>query len=162
MTFSEPLKLEPNTLYILLLDRGNTYLFHWELYLAQTAITGTVFHIINEGGPTAWEYKSEPTSEISTLGRLVLALQIGTVSPVLHAALADRLAIVPLTLYSARYRETLNCVVWVLEALFALDDEGYMSLRIGIREIEQEAKQIGMMNKSQCIRTLVRSRAFAK
>lgn len=82
-------------------------------------------------------------------------------SPVLHVALAGRLAIVPLTLYSARYRETLNCVVWVLEALFALDDEGYVSLGIGIREIEQEAKQIGMLNKSQCIRTLVRSRAFA-
>jgi hypothetical protein len=49
----------------------------------------------------------------------------------------------------------------VLEALFALDDEGYISLGLGIREIEQEAKQIAIMNKSQGTRTLVRSRAFA-
>ncbi|KAJ5748098.1 uncharacterized protein N7511_009794 [Penicillium nucicola] len=160
MAFQQPLNLEPNTLYVLLLDRGTTNVFHWELYLAQTATRGTVFHIINEGGPTAWQYKTEPTSEIPTLGRLILALQIGTVSPILHAALSGRLAMVPLTLYSARYREALNCGVWVLEALFALDDEGYVSLDIGIREIEQEAKRIGVVNKRQGIRTLVRSRAF--
>ncbi|KAJ5309177.1 hypothetical protein N7508_004556 [Penicillium antarcticum] len=63
MAFPQPLNLEPNTIYILLLDRENTYLFHWVLYLAQTATTDTVFHIINKGGPIAWEYKTEPTNE---------------------------------------------------------------------------------------------------
>lgn len=159
-TLTTPLRFEPNTLYILLLDRGDTYLFHWQLYLTTTTHEGTTFHITNDAGPTTWQYESNPTKEIPHLRRLLLALKVSALEPVLHKALADRLALVPLTLFSTRFREHLSCRVWVKEALFALDDEGYVNLGKSVRDIEEEAKYLAMLNKTKCERKAVRSAAF--
>lgn len=154
-----PLLFEPNALYILLLDRGDTYLFHWELYLATTALEGVAFHITNDAGPTAWQYERVVTNEMPQLRRLILALKIGSLAPVLHNALSERLAAVPLSLYSVRFREQLSCRVWVKEALFSLDDEGYVSLGRAVNDIEEEAKYLAMLNKSKNERKVFRSRA---
>lgn len=158
-TPTTPLIFEPNALYILLLDRGDTYLFHWQLYLTTSALEGTTFHITNDLGPTTWQYESSPTREIPTLRRLLLALKVSALEPVLHKALANRLALVPLTLFSTRFREHLSCRVWVKEALFALDDEGYVNLGKSVRDIEEEAKYLAMLSKSKCERKVVRSAA---
>lgn len=91
------------------------------------------------------------------LRRLLLALKIGALEPVLHKALAGRLALVPLTLFSTRFREQLSCRVWVKEALFALDDEGYVNLGQRVRNVEEEAKYLAMLSKSQCERKVMRS-----
>lgn len=92
--------------------------------------------------------------------RVVLALQIGAMGPVLHTALGARLALVPLALYSARFRKDLSSRVWVQGALFVLDDEGYLGLARSVVDIEQEARRLGMLNKSRSTRSVVRSRAF--
>lgn len=160
MSTPQSLPLEPNTLYILLLDLGGSCLFEWKLYLTLTPTTGRTFHITNEAGPVTWQYKSEAVYDISSNTQVVLALQIGVVGPVLHAALGTRLALVPLTLYSTRFRESLCCRVWVQEALFALDDEGYLGLARSVVDIEQEARQLGMLNKSRRTRSVDRSKAF--
>lgn len=160
MSLPQPLPLEPDALYILLLDLGGSCLFEWRLYLASTHTTGQTFHITNETGPVNWQYKSEAVYNIASDMRVVLALQIGVVGPVLHAALGSRLALIPLTLYSARFREGLSCRVWVQEGLFALDDEGYLDLTRSVADIEQEARQLGMLNKSRGSRSVVRSRGF--
>ncbi|KAJ5084367.1 hypothetical protein NUU61_008946 [Penicillium alfredii] len=158
---STPLLLEPNALYLILLDRGDTYTFHWKLYLTTNSSTsptaGQIFHITNEAGLTAWEYETSPTTELPTSRRLLLALQVGVLDPVLHRALGERLALVPLALYSTRFWEHLSCRVWVKEALFALDDEGYVSLGKSVREIEEEAKFLGILCKSKCERRVGRS-----
>lgn len=154
-----PLFFDPNSLYILLLDRGDTYLFHWELYLTLTSKEGITFHINNDTGPTKWQYKSARTAEMPQLRRLLLALKIGVLEPILHKALADRLALVPLSLYSNRFREQLSCRVWVKEALFALDDEGYVNLGRSVRDIDEEARYLGMLIKSKSERRVVRSKA---
>ena len=151
------LPLEPNSLYILLLGLGGACLFEWQLYLASTSTTGRTFHITNDAGPIAREYKSETVYDMATSAKVVVALQIGIVGPIMHVALAARLALVPLTVYSVRYREGHCCRVWVQEALFALDDEGYLDIGKGVREIEQEAKQCAMLNKSRGTRSVVRS-----
>lgn len=91
---------------------------------------------------------------------MVLALQIGAMGPVLHTALGARLALVPLALYSARFRKDLSSRVWVQGALFVLDDEGYLGLARSVVDIEQEARRLGMLNKSRSTRSVVRSRAF--
>ena len=103
------LPLEPNSLYILLLNLGGACLFEWQLYLASTSTTGRTFHITNDAGPIAREYKSEPVYDMATSAKVVVALQIGIVGPIMHVALAARLALVPLTVYSVRYREGLCC-----------------------------------------------------
>ncbi|KAJ5961015.1 uncharacterized protein N7479_008165 [Penicillium vulpinum] len=160
MSITQPLSLEPNALYILLLDLGGSCLFEWKLYLSSTPTMGRTFHITNETGPIAWQYKTEVVYNIASNMRVVLALKIGVVEPVLHAALGARLALVPLALYSARFREGLCCRVWVQEALFALDDEGYLGLARSVVDIEQEGRQIGMLNKSRGTRSVVRSSGF--
>ncbi|KAJ5736720.1 uncharacterized protein N7483_001845 [Penicillium malachiteum] len=153
-----PLVFEQNAIYIALLDRGDTYLFHWELYLATSATEGVIFHATDDAQPGVWEYKRAPTNEMPELRRLVLALKIGSVEPVLHNALSERLATVPMTRFSPRFGEQLSCRVWLKEALFVLDDEGYVNLGKGPAEIEEEAKYLGMMNKSKNQRKIMRSR----
>ncbi|KAJ5948458.1 hypothetical protein N7454_001765 [Penicillium verhagenii] len=153
-----PLVFESNALYIAILDRGDTYLFHWELYLAKTATEGIVFHITNDTDQTAWEYKQTSTSEMPQLRRLLLALKIGSVEPVLHNALSNRLASITLSPFSSRFSEHLNCRVWVKEALFVMDDEGYVNLSKGPGEIEEEARYLAMLNKSKSERKAIRSK----
>ena len=160
MAALKPLLFEPNALYILLLDRGDTYLFHWELYLAKSQVDGTAIHIIDDTGSSAWEYERVVTNEMPQLRRLLLALKIGSLTPLLHNALFERLAMVPLSQYSIRFRERLNCRVWVKEALFALDDEGYVNLRHAVSDIEEEAKYLAMLSKSKCERKVMLSRAY--
>ncbi|OQE47390.1 hypothetical protein PENCOP_c001G05767 [Penicillium coprophilum] len=155
-----PLSLEPNALYVLLIDLGGSCPLEWKLCLTSTPTTGRTFYITNETGPTAWQYKTEVVYSIANDMRVVLALKIGVIGPVLHAALGTRLALVPLALYSARFREGLCCRVWVQEALFALDDEGYISLVRSIVDIEQEARQLGVLNRSRGTRSAVRSSGF--
>lgn len=145
------LHFEPNNLYILLLDGGGAGIFKWQLYLA-TTISGRTFYITNESSPT-WQYKSEAVN-MSTSGKVLLALKVGAVEPILHSALAARLGLVPLTLYSVRCRESLCCRVWVQEALFALDDEGYLIMRKSAKEFEQEAKRLAIVNKCQGVRSV--------
>lgn len=124
MSILQTLPLDRNTLYILLLELRGICCFEWKLYLTATLTTGRSFHITNEPGPIIWQYKSEPVYNIASNARVDLALQSGVVGPVLHAALGTCLALVPLALYSTRFRESHCCRVWVQETLFAFDNEG--------------------------------------
>ncbi|KAJ5083791.1 hypothetical protein N7456_013218 [Penicillium angulare] len=152
-----PLIFETNSLYVVLLERGDTYLFHWELYLATSPAEGVIFHVTDDTGPSLWEYGRVPTNEMPNLRRLLLALKIGSVEPMLHNALSERLALIPLSRFSTRFSEQLNCRVWVKEALFVMDD-GYVNLDKGPKEIEEEARYHAMVNKSKSERKVMRSR----
>lgn len=91
----------------------------------------------------------------------------------LHQALSDRLALVPLCWGAMRVNRGFTCRSWVLEALFVLDDEGYVDLSGGggsggagtttstssIRGICDEAQYLAMIQKSKCERGVMRSRA---
>jgi hypothetical protein len=89
------------------------------------------------------------------LRRLLLAIKIGAVGPIMHSALSDRLGFVPATLFSTRFREHMSCRVWVI----ALDDEGYLDLGKTVREIEEDAKYLATRAKSRGQRKVVRSAA---
>ncbi|KAJ6092945.1 hypothetical protein N7486_008234 [Penicillium sp. IBT 16267x] len=144
-----PLAFKLNALYIAILDRRDTYLFHWELYLAKTSTEGIFFHITNEVGQTRWEYDRAQANEMPQLHALLLALRIGSVEPGLHNDLSDRLALVILTTFSSRISEQLNCRLWLKEALFVMDDEGYVNLSKGPAEIEAEARYLAILSKSK-------------
>ncbi|KAJ5172327.1 hypothetical protein N7492_004920 [Penicillium capsulatum] len=151
---------EPNGLYLCLLDRGNTYNFHWELYLANTPTTGTICHITNDKLPTQWDFEVVSTSEMPSLRQLLVGLKVGTVTPMMHRPLCHRLGLIPLDLFSARYGESMNCRVWTKEALFALDDEGYVVLAISVPDIASEVNHHALMAKSQHECRVRTSRAF--
>ncbi|CAG8309070.1 unnamed protein product [Penicillium salamii] len=154
------LLFEPNSFYILLLNLDHECHFEWQLFLALTTTTGQLFHTTNDPGSVGWEYKSE-MANMSTNGRLVIALQIGVIGPVLHTALATRLGLVPLTMFSGRYRD-LCSQMRVQAALFALDDEGYLNIGSSVGSLEQEAIPLAIFNGNRGTRSAVRSSGFVE
>lgn len=155
-----PLHFEPNGLYLCLLDRGDLYNFHWELFLASTPAAGIVCHITNDKRLEQWEYETLSTSEMPSLRRLLVGLKIGTVAPMMHRPLCNRLSEIPLDPVSIRYMESISCRVWTKEALFTLDDEGYVILATSVPEIDSEANHHALMAKSLHERRVRTSRAF--
>ncbi|KAJ5359608.1 uncharacterized protein N7496_012021 [Penicillium cataractarum] len=154
---STPCNFEVNGLYILLTDRGeNSFAFHWGFYLHQSGISGCIYHLINDDGPASWRFDSRLSENVMFSQRLLAAIKIGVIDLVLHQALPDRLQEIPIA-YSTRFHESITCRVWLKEALFALDDEGYVKLTRSVDEIEAEAKILAIQNKSMGQRTVSRS-----
>lgn len=160
------LHFETDGLYILLSDRGEDSYgsFHWSLFLAKSNTTGTMFHLINAtlidsiraASASSWRYETK-SSIASQSRRLLLALKVGVLEPVLQDAVGDRLAQVPIEEYSTRFGEDVTCRVWLKEALFALNDEGYVTLTKSIDGIENEARFLAIRNQSNRRRTIVYS-----
>ncbi|PYI09857.1 hypothetical protein BO78DRAFT_23965 [Aspergillus sclerotiicarbonarius CBS 121057] len=132
------LQFETNGLYLLLSDRGAESTFHWGLYLAKSPASGDIFDIVNSPNPRVWAYQPKSNQQVATSKRHLLALKVGDLDPALHGPLETRLSQIPIQ-YSTRFHEAITCRVWVKEALFALDDEGFIKLIETINGIETEA-----------------------
>lgn len=154
---AEPLTLNENGLYILLFDLGGGYRFNWQLYLATSTESGTIFHLINPGHSDAsWQFEAKPSNDERRSPSLVLATQIALLDPILHQALQSRLSSISMT-YSVRFRENISRRVWVKEALYTLDNEGYITLTNTVDCIEKEVTTTAMINKYYQRRTVMRS-----
>lgn len=153
---SGPINLDPNGFYILLTDIGYERQFHWGLYLATSSTSGVIFHLTNN--PTTgnkWAYQTKTSTNVPSSLNLLVALKVGVLDSDMHDAVGERLAQVPAT-NSSRYGN-ITCRVWVKEALFALNDEGYLTLTRSVDYIEDEATMQAAQNKSRQIRTAIRS-----
>lgn len=151
------LTFELNGLYILLSDRGDkSYTFHWRLYLHQSPTSGSIYHLLNDIDPTIWRFEHLPDQTVIYDPSLLGALKIGVLDPTLHAHFLERLHQIPLV-DSVRFRERITCRVWLKEALFALDDEGYIMLTRNVDDIEAEARNLALRNKSLGRRSVSRS-----
>ncbi|KAJ5157345.1 uncharacterized protein N7482_008445 [Penicillium canariense] len=121
---------EINGLYILLSDSGDkSYTFHWGLYLHQSTTSGYLYHLINEPNSTSWRFDPRPSQNVINPNRL----------------------------FNPIPRKHHLSSVWVKEALFELDDEGYIKLTQSVNEIEVEARNLAIRNKSQGKKTISRS-----
>ncbi|CAG8092148.1 unnamed protein product [Penicillium salamii] len=139
---------EINALYALLIDRGEgTYTFHWRLYLHQSAQSGYIYHLINDGDSTGWRFDPQPNQNVMNSEGLLVALKIDVLSPGLHQPMLDRLAQIPIG-YSTRFHENITCRVWLKEALFLLDEEGFINLTRSVKDFEFEASTLAMQKKS--------------
>ncbi|KGO70288.1 hypothetical protein PITC_021070 [Penicillium italicum] len=146
-----------NSLHILLSDRGNkSYTFHWRLYLHQSATSGSIYHLLNDVDPPIWRFEHLPDQTVIFDQDFLGGLQIGVLDPTIHPHLLERLYHVPVV-NSVRFRERITCPVWLKEALFALDDEGYIILTRSVDDIEAEARNLALQNKSLGRRTVVKS-----
>ncbi|KAJ5093583.1 hypothetical protein N7456_009444 [Penicillium angulare] len=153
-----PFNFELNGLYILLFDRGGkSFTFHWSLYLHQTETSGYTYQLLNDGdSPFTWYFDSGPSENIKYSDRLLVALPIGVLNPILHKAVHDRLSQIPIT-YSTRFDDRITCRVWLKEALFILDDEGYIGLLGPVNGIEAEATSYAIRNKGSRLKGTTRS-----
>ncbi|KAE8151742.1 hypothetical protein BDV25DRAFT_138563 [Aspergillus avenaceus] len=148
----DAIQFDPNGLYILISDIGSDIQFHWALYLAATSHHGMMFHMIwsIETGHK-WQYQVKSIMGTPNSLNLLVALKIATMEPALHAALTDRLALIPHT-------APITCRLWLKRALHDLDEEGYIQLTGKVDEIEQEALTEAAENQPRRIRTSMRSR----
>jgi hypothetical protein len=148
---------EINGLYILLSDRGEkSYTFHWVLYLHQSTTSGYIYHLINDPDSTSWRFDPQPSRNVMYSQELLVALKIGVLNPTLHQSLLDRLKEIPIA-YSTRFHESITCRVWLKEALFELDDEGYINITGSVNDIEREATNLAIQNKIQGKKTISQS-----
>jgi hypothetical protein len=139
-------------------DRGeNNYTFHWGLYLQKAPKLGCIYHLINDTGQTTWRFESRPSHDVIYSQILRVAVKIGVIEPGLQQAFLERLQQIPIA-YSTRFHENIICRVWLKEALFALDDEGYIQLTQGLNDIEEETRNTAIRNMSGGRKTIVRSK----
>jgi hypothetical protein len=151
----EPLELDVDGLYIIVRDLGDTYRFHWGLYLATRTSTGDLSHAVNTVNKNSWAY--EVRRDINLIDwRFLAAVKVGIIETELHDALRSRLREIPMG-YSSRFKEDMSCRVWVKEALFALDNEGFIQLVGSVNAIDMEAKAEAMRNKLEGRRTIIKS-----
>ncbi|KAK2762101.1 hypothetical protein FQN54_001108 [Arachnomyces sp. PD_36] len=156
---TDPLPLDENGLYILLFDHWNGRHFDWELYLATSTESGTIFQVVYPGPyPHCQSYIFDARSSTNERrsAALIVAVKVAVMEPILHEALHIRLARIPIG-HSTRFRGGSPRRVWVMEALYALDDEGYIKLTNSIACVELEALTAALINKNYERRSVIQS-----
>lgn len=154
---SDSLSFDTNGLYLLLSDIGAERQFHWGFYLAKSPTHGVIFQVVKGTYTTGdkWEYKTKPSINVPNSVNLLVGVKIAVLEPILHNALATRLAEIPVQ-DSSRYG-AITCRVWIKEALQELDDEGYIKLKAKVNDIEEEAVDEAADNKQRERRTAFKS-----
>ncbi|OJD16788.1 hypothetical protein AJ78_03078 [Emergomyces pasteurianus Ep9510] len=169
---ADPLPLEQNSLYVLLFDRGEAYRFHWALFLTATHPTtpttttaegvgeeeeqeqtaesnppGTLFEVTNPNpsNDNLWTYNATILTALTNKHNPLCALKISTIEPLLHEPFQALLGTIPIIPYSQRFGEKITCRVWLKEALYELDQGGFIQLLWPVEEIEKEARALGML-----------------
>ncbi|KAB8228565.1 hypothetical protein BDV23DRAFT_183425 [Aspergillus alliaceus] len=155
--------LTPSTLYILLQSRSSPSTFHWSLYLTNTHppfTTGTKHDLTHPPSPSpdldprTWTYSSFPIDLLSpnAASPAIAAVKVDVMddAEMLREAMEECLGNVPRGSYSSRFREEMSCRVWVMEALWELDQGGFIDLGgrvnvLGIQGLEREVVRAGLV-----------------
>lgn len=140
------LKLDENGLYILLSEQTIQYHWHWALYLHRQSTEGLAFHITRETAADPWAYEGRSVKNVIFSIKITAALKIAIVPPDMHDAFSNRVA--QMALEETERFKPLTCRTWLLQAVYELDNEGYIAVKPGTRveDIEAEAKEIGEAN----------------
>jgi hypothetical protein len=117
---------------------------------------GHIYHLLGDANSTNWYFESRLSENVTTSKSLLVALKIGDLDPALHQPLLDRLKEIPIA-NSTRFHERITCRVRIKEALFVLDNEGYINLTSSVDDVEAEATSLAILNKSQGKQTVSRS-----
>lgn len=145
------LHLDTNALYIILSTQSANNVCHWVLYLHITAQRGWVFHISNLARVT-WEYRCDEATDMIYSRTAVSAVKIADMAPEMHEALRRRIGFDSRP--AVRLQDTaqfgpLNCRTWLLQVLYELDNEGYISVLPGysIQDVGEEAASLASTNQ---------------
>ncbi|EGE06638.1 hypothetical protein TEQG_05636 [Trichophyton equinum CBS 127.97] len=141
------LAFDENGFYILLSDRGDSWRFHWGLYLAKTKSSGIVYHLVNDMPSTDWRLEVKESGNVLQSNKLLGALKIGIIEPMLHEMLGQCLLEIPIE-YSTRFKENITCRVWLKEAIYELNERDLLNLQESVDFIEDEANSIALSSKA--------------
>ncbi|KFZ09809.1 hypothetical protein V501_05475 [Pseudogymnoascus sp. VKM F-4519 (FW-2642)] len=139
-------------LYILLSEQNTPDTWHWGLYL-HCGPNGWVYHITRVAD--GWFFDKHLSTNIIYSLSMVAALKIAVIEhPETIEALGDRLTQVPL-METTRFRP-LTCRTWLLRAVNDLDNEGFISLKVGttVENLETEAEGKAVRAARNRIRTV--------
>ncbi|KAE8353588.1 hypothetical protein BDV28DRAFT_164866 [Aspergillus coremiiformis] len=148
--------LTPSTLYILLQPRTFPSIFHWSFYITGTrepSTSGTMHDLTNSGGSQLWTYNSIPINLLdpNPTSPAIAAIKVDVIDDMemLREAMEECLSNIPRT-YSSLFREEMSCRVWVKEALWGLDQGGFIDLGrrgnvFGIQGVEMDVVRAGLV-----------------
>ncbi|EZF35052.1 hypothetical protein H101_01418 [Trichophyton interdigitale H6] len=142
------LKFDENGFYVLISDRGDSWRFHWGLYLAKTPTDGIIYHLLNTTSSTEWRLEVKESSNVIHSNKLLGALKIGIIEPMLHEMLGQCLLEIPIE-YSTRFKENITCRVWLKEAIYELNERGLLNITKSVDFIEDEGNRLAMSNKAK-------------
>lgn len=146
-------EFDVNGLYILLSLMPEEDAYHWGFYLAVNnplpnnpmndgRVLGISMHVTKT--PTndpatnnKWRYEQKERSGTTRSKTVIVALKIAVLDPVLHQPLGDHLSRIPLQ-HSTIFHEASSCRVWLKDALYSLDQHGFIKLKTSVEEIEEE------------------------
>ncbi|KAJ6784053.1 hypothetical protein PWT90_00340 [Aphanocladium album] len=145
------LQLDVNGLYIILSTQSANNVWHWVLYLHISDSLGWVFHITNLG-TVSWEYHCHESTDMVCSPAAISVVKVADMAPEMHEALRARIGLDSRPVVKLEDNERfgrLSCRTWLLQVLYELDNEGYISVRPGysIRDVEQEAFALASNNK---------------
>lgn len=149
-----PLHLDVNALYVVLSTQSAGNACHWVLYLHISPRRGWAFHITNLASPH-WEYRcDEACDDMAASQTVVAAVKVAAdLVPEMHDALRARLgrdARPVVRLEDTPRFGRLTCRTWLLQALYELDNEGYISVLPGyaVHDVAEEAASLAAANQS--------------
>lgn len=146
------LHLDVNALYIILSTQGAvSSACHWALYLHIGPRLGWVFHITNLGR-VSWEYRFDEATDMACSASAVSAVKIADMAPEMHEALRRRIGLdgrPAVQLQDTEQFGPLTCRTWLLQALYELDNEGYISVLPGysVKDVGEEAASLASTNQ---------------
>ncbi|OAQ96044.1 hypothetical protein LLEC1_02747 [Akanthomyces lecanii] len=145
------LHLDINALYIVLSTQSASKAWHWALYLHIGPRLGWVFYITNLGC-VRWEYHCDEAADMAYSATAVSAVKIAEMVPEMHEALRRRIGLDGRP--AAKLQDTeqfgpLTCRSWLLQALYELDNEGYVSVLPGCSatDVGKEASSLASTNQ---------------
>ncbi|OAA57276.1 Beta-lactamase/transpeptidase-like protein [Cordyceps fumosorosea ARSEF 2679] len=153
----QQLHLDANALYVILSNQSANNVCHWVLYLHISARLGWAFHISNLGVvPGTWEYRCDESCDMTYSPTAVAAVKVaGDMVPEMHDALRRRIGLHGGRPPVVRLEDTprfgqLSCRTWVLQALYELDNEGYISVLPGylVEDVAEEAASLAAANRA--------------
>ncbi|DAA79009.1 TPA_exp: Uncharacterized protein A8136_2794 [Trichophyton benhamiae CBS 112371] len=136
------IRLSPNGIYLTLSEMGQHEKYHWALLIAHSPTAGTVLQQLRPNDEAEWEYSIQP-AEVTTSRAMLVALKVGELPDVN----AEWLAAVDECVRSSSIRdsEKFSCRAWVMGAIFALADGGFIDLEpcwVKVGMVEEEAKAL--------------------
>ncbi|EFR05124.1 hypothetical protein MGYG_08134 [Nannizzia gypsea CBS 118893] len=136
------IRLSPKGIYLTLSKLGQHEKYHWALLVANSPTTGTILQQFRPNDESEWRYIVQP-GDVTLSRDMLVALKVGELPDVN----AEWMAAVDECVRSSSIRESekFSCRAWVMGAIYALADGGFIDLEpcwMKVGMVEEEAKAL--------------------
>ncbi|EGX94378.1 hypothetical protein CCM_02649 [Cordyceps militaris CM01] len=149
-TTTRRINFDIDSLYVILSEQSQPNSWHWGIYLHVDEAGGWIFHIRNSAHEP-WYFEHKRSETIMTSKTIMVALRVAIIRPKdMHGALQSFIGTTQSRIGMADPNQfgRLTCRTWVMQALYQLDQSGYISIMPGytVQDIEFEADRSAELN----------------